>query len=109
MTEDDVSFRINISFNKKEYADLYSDLSQYSRAIEQSGRIRYILRMGLQVLNGSAPTGGISLSNVPRNNSSIALDVTTQRDNAAPSAVSGLDAFMQRGFSAVSFDMQESE
>ncbi|WP_126448077.1 hypothetical protein [Sulfuricystis multivorans] len=54
--KDDSSFRVHARFNRVEYADLEEDLNRYSPGADRSGRIRFLIRLGLEVSKGRIPS-----------------------------------------------------
>ena len=54
MSGNDETFRVNVRFNRVEYAELDRDLSRYTGA-NKGARIRMLMRLGLQVATGNPP------------------------------------------------------
>ena len=54
MNDSDDTFRVQVRFNKIEYANLEEDLSRYEGAA-RAGRIRLLMRVGLAVSKGQSP------------------------------------------------------
>lgn len=52
---DDSSFRVQARFNRVEYADLEEDLNRFPPGADRSGRIRLLMRLGLEVSKGRMP------------------------------------------------------
>lgn len=53
---DDSSFRVQARFNRVEYADLEEDLNRFPPGADRSGRIRLLMRLGLEVSKGRMPS-----------------------------------------------------
>lgn len=53
---DDSSFRVQARFNRVEYADLEEDLNRFAPGADRSGRIRLLMRLGLEVAKGRVPS-----------------------------------------------------
>ncbi len=53
---DDSSFRVQARFNRVEYPDLEEDLNRFPPGADRSGRIRLLMRLGLEVSKGRMPS-----------------------------------------------------
>ncbi|HNV25098.1 MAG TPA: hypothetical protein PKI21_02475 [Nitrospira sp.] len=53
---DDSSFRVQARLNRVEYADLEEDLNRFPPGADRSGRIRLLMRLGLEVSKGRMPS-----------------------------------------------------
>ena len=56
MSDEADTFRVQARFNRVEYADLEEDLNRFPPGADRSGRIRLLMRLGLEVSKGRMPS-----------------------------------------------------
>ena len=55
MSDEADTFRIQVRFNRVEYADVEADLNRYPAGSARAGRIRLLVRLGYAAANGLLP------------------------------------------------------
>lgn len=101
MSGQDVTFRVNVRFNRVEYSDLDKDLSRYTGA-NKGARIRMLMRLGLQVANAQIPSPSPAgehpylapVVGIPRNHKKSDASPTPPPAEPVPSAPSSTAAPM---------------
>lgn len=110
MTENEGGFRAQVWFRKAEYGDVFAALKGCKTSEEESGRVRYLIRLGLQAERGAAfpPPGTIAPaaspvlpSSAPKAESPEPVKAT---DEGGPSFADKLDAYAAGGFDITQFN-----
>ena len=97
MSDEADTFRIQVRFNRVEYADVEADLNRYPAGSARAGRIRLLIRLGYAAAHGLLP----SHAPVPHPHSAKVVDISSHsRSDSHPSQSSADPAATIRPLSA---------